>query len=218
MKMLKVVVLGVLVLAIAVPLAGAQVGTWDSSISIINLGGASATVEVTFFDAIGASPTVTCLRGTPGPSCQLTNPFSLAAGAKEEIYLPAVSQLPNGRYSAVVSADQPIAAIGAMTGVDVNKYFTGGYTGEGAGATSMYLPGIQWNFYAWDSHLSIQNLTGSPQDITVQFYTEGTNTVCNTQGPHSTPAYSSWHLDTGALSLSACDTGTDGFNLSLIHI
>lgn len=217
MKALKLALLALGILALAVPMAGAQVGTWDSSFNVINLDTTgSASVEVTFYDESGSTLPVTCLRGAPS-SCELDNPFTLAPGAKEEIYVPGIEQLPNGRYSVVISADRPIAAIASLAGNDLNNFYTASYTGlEDEGQVQMFMPGIQWNFYSWDSHLSIQNLTNAAQNITVQFLTEGSAAVCHTEGPHSTPAYASWHLDVGALDLSACDTGTDGFNGSAI--
>lgn len=217
---MKKLLLALVILAVAVPMAGAQVGTWDSSFNVINLDTtASATVQVTFYDAAGNSPSITCLRmvGDP-PTCGLPNPFTLDPGAKEEIYVPAVPDLPDGRYSVVISADRPIAAIASLAGNDLNKFYTASYTGlEDAGQVQMFLPGVQWNFYAWDSHFSIQNLTNGSLDITVQFLEEGSNTVCHTEGPHSTPAYASWHLDVGALDLSACDVGgLPGYNGSAV--
>ncbi len=212
MKALKVMLMGLLILGIAVPMASAQVGTWDSSFNIINLDpAADAQVTVMFYDDAGASPSVPCLRGDP---CELPNPFTLGPGEKEEIYVPGIPGLAAGRYSVVISADKPIAAIASLVGNDAMSFYNGSYTGlDDQGQISMFLPGIQWDFYAWDSHLSTQNLTGSAQDITVEFYEEGSNTVCYTAGPQSTPAYSSWHLDTSTLDLSACDVdGNPGYN------
>lgn len=212
MKALKVMLLASLILAIAVPMASAQLGTWDSSFNIINLDTTStATVSVTFYAEDGTPQSIACLRGSP---CELANPFTLAPGAKEEIYVPGVPGLADGRYSVVVSADRPIAAIASLAGNDNNSFYTASYTGmEDKSQVSMFLPGVQWQFYAWDSHFSTQNLTAADQDISVEFYAEGSNTVCHTEGPHSTPMYSSWHLDVGALDLSACNVdGVAGYN------
>jgi hypothetical protein len=214
MKSAKVLVLALLIVMTAVPLVGAQQGVWDSSFNILNLGSTDASVTVNFYDDNGVMTEPACLRYVD-TTCDLPNPFTLAAGAKEEIFLAAMgTDLPDGRYSVVVSADQPIAAIGQLVGNDSNNYYTGAYTGlEDDGQMEMYMPGIQAGFYGWDSHLSIQNLTASAQGVTVEFYTEGTSTVCHTETPAAdVPAYSSWHLDTTTLDLSACDTGTDGFN------
>jgi hypothetical protein len=214
MRYLKVLALGLLILGIAVPVVGAQVGTWTSSFSVINLGGDDATIEVNFYTEAGVVYTPTCLgqSGSP-PTCDLPNPFVLGAGEKAEINLSAIpdTELPAGnRYSVVISANQAIAAVGSLLGDDNGAFYSGSYTGvEDMGQTTIYLPGVQWSFYAWYSHLSIQNITGSAQDVDIFVYEEGSDTVCFQELNHNIQAYSSYHLDLEAEDLSSCDTVAD---------
>jgi len=209
MRMLKVLALGLLVALTLVPMAGAQGGTWVSSFNVINLSNDEATVEITFYDEAGEDYTPACLgwSGTPA-HCDLTNPFTLAGGAKKEINLPtlAAADLPDGRYSVVISADQPVAAISSLLGDDGGKFYAASYTGmEDLAQTKMYLPGVMWSFYAWYSHFSIQNLTGATQNVDIYIYDEGLNTVCWSELDHAIPPYSSYHLDLEAKNLAACD-------------
>lgn len=187
--------------------------TWDSSFNISNLGDVHALVNVYFYQQGGNAIVPDCLRYIQG-SCDLENPFILDAGAKEEIYMQATgAQLANTRYAVVVRSDQPIATIGSFLATDGQDYLAGSYTAlEDLGQTKMYLPGVQSHFYGWDSTISVQNLGGSSQDISVTFYRENTNTTCYTAGPQSVPAYAAWHLDTSSLSLTPCDANGDGFN------
>ncbi len=216
MKGIKALVLVLLVVLVAVPLAAAQGGgVWDSSFTIINLGSADATVHVTFYDENGNEYNPTDLGG--GTS----NDFTLPAGESKEIlvFLIPAAQLPDGHaYSVVISADQPIAVIANLTNTVYSPAqspsFSGSYSGfEDVGQTAVYMPAIVENYYEWDSHVSMQNLTGGELDITIEFFTEGTNHVCHTEGPHTTPAYSSWHLDIDPdVDLTGCDTNSDGYN------
>jgi len=216
MRTLKVLVIALLALLVVVPVVGAQGGgVWDASFTVVNLGTASATVTVDFYDETGTHPTVTQL-GTSGG--MITNPFTLAAGSSQEILVFLTTQLPTGhRYSVVVSADQPVAAIANLTNSigGTQPYFNGSYSGASdEGQTSMYMPAIVWNYYGWYSHLSVQNLTNAAMNITVSIYQEQSNTVCYTYGPTSVPAFSALYLDTGTVDLSACDVNPagDGYN------
>ncbi|MGC8959758.1 MAG: hypothetical protein ACP5OO_08210 [Chloroflexia bacterium] len=214
MKALKVLTLVFLVAVMTTSLVAAQGGgAWDSSFTVVNLGTSEATVSVTFYDEAGTAHTPPSLGTSTGP---ISNPFPLASGASVEILLFQTSALPDGRYSAVISADQPIAAIANLTNSisGTEPYFNGSYSGlEDVGQTIMYMPAITKGYYGWNSHLSMQNLTNDNMDITVKFYVENSNLVCHTEGPHTTPAYASWHVDVGALSLPvSCDPNGDGYN------
>lgn len=195
MKALKILALAVLMVVMVVPFAGAQTITWNSSFTVVNLGTADATVDVTFYDEAGASyhpePLV---PGTP----PLNNPFVLAPGGSQIVVMMfANSTLPDGRYSVVLSADQPIVAIANLAGADGLINYNGSYSGmEDIGQTSMYLPSVSKAYYDWNSHLSVQNLTASAMDITIEFYA-GTPTIV-TQVTQNVPAYSSFHYDVGA--------------------
>ncbi|GEM_PF-716284 len=215
MKGIKALVLALLVALVAVPLVAAQGGgVWDSSFTVINLGDTTATVEVTFYDEDGNAYTPSDLGlGTP-------NPFPLPTGESKEIlvFLIPEAQLPSGHaYSVVISADQPVAAIANLTNTvyspPQSPSYSGSYSGfEDVGQTAVFMPAIVQNYYGWNSHVSMQNLTGGDLDITIEFFTEGTNTVCHTEGPTTVPAYSSWHLDVSGLDLGGCDTNLDGYN------
>lgn len=187
---LKVLALVALVMLAIVPLASAQVGTWDSSFTVVNLGTADATVDVTFYDDAGTSYHPSILNVSK------PNPFTLAAGSSFIVYLPGIpaAGLPDGRYSVVISADQPIVAIANLVGIDGQIAFNASYSGMvDEGQTHMYMPSVNKDFYGWNSHLSIQNLTSAAMDITVDFYA-GTPVVIATV-TQNVPAYSSWHLD-----------------------
>jgi len=190
MKALKVFALAMLMVLVAVPFAGAQTITWNSSFTVVNLGSADATVTATFYDEAG-------LDYTPNPLVpgSVDNPFTLAPGGSQIIVMAFVnSTLPDGRYSVVLSADQPIVAIANLAGFqDPTVNYNGSYSGsEDVGQVTAYLPSVSNAFYDWYSHLSIQNLTNAAMDVTVTFF-QGSTTPVGTI-TSNVPAYTSWHL------------------------
>jgi len=203
MKSLKVFALVVLMLVVAVPMASAQI-TWNSSFTVVNLGTSDATVTVTFYCP---SDNPGCMPGgadslTPDPlvpgATPLPNPFTLAAGANTIVVMAYVnSTLPDGAFSVVISANQPIVAIANLAGDEAGVGYNGSYSGmEDAGQTEMYLPSVSKEYYDWNSHLSIQNLTNADMLITVDFF-EGTTAAIHTAS-ETVPAYAAWNLDVQA--------------------
>jgi hypothetical protein len=194
MKTMKILALSALMVLVAVPFASAQI-VWDSSFTVVNLSTTDATVSVTFYDDTG-------MEYTPDPLVpgEVTNPFTLPAGGSQIIVMAFASDtLPDGIYSVVLSADQPIVAIANLAGADGTIQYNGSYSGmEDVGQTSMYLPSVNKNFFGWNDTLSIQNLTNAAMDITVDFYA-GTPTSIH-QVTDNVPAFSSWHLDVSAES------------------
>lgn len=208
----KFLVLAMLLVLVAVPMVGAQGGgSWDSSFTVINLGTGEATVTVTFYTEAGVAVTPTDLGGGTA------NPFALAAGSSKEILVFQIpeAQLAAGRYSVVISADQPVAAIANLTNTiqaGQAPSFNGSYSGFDTGEMELFMPAALQDYYGWNSHFSMQNMTGTAMNLTLELYQEGSNTVCHTEGPRMVEAYSSWHVDIGALALVDCDQNADGYN------
>lgn len=151
------------VLAVAVMPAAAQLGDTDvSSFTVQNVGTGDAQVTVTFVQEDGTQVVPTELNGGQ------TNPFTLAVGESFEVYVPGIpeAQLPSGRYSVVVSADQQIIAIANLVGQGTVN-FNGSYSGFSGGAAPFYLPSVVYNYYGWYSLISVQNVGANATDITV---------------------------------------------------
>lgn len=176
----------VAVLVVAVIPAAAQLGDTDvSSFTVQNVSTSSATVTITFVDETGAQTVPTELNGGQ------TNPFTLAVGASFEIYVPGipVAELPSGRYSVVISADQQIVAIANLVGQGTIN-FNGSYSGFSSGAAPFYLPAVVYNYYGWYSLISVQNVGSAATDVTVTITcndgTVGTLTQSNVSAMAST--------------------------------
>jgi hypothetical protein len=104
MKAVKILALAVLMVVMVVPFAGAQTITWNSSFTVVNLGTADATVDVTFYNEAGTAyhpdPLV---PGTP----DITNPFVLAPGASQIMSWPLPA--PTCLTAATRSFSRPIS-------------------------------------------------------------------------------------------------------------
>jgi hypothetical protein len=166
MKMLRsltVLALAVLLaLAVGVP-SNAQLGDTDvSSFTVQNISGGEAQISVRFIAEDGTSYTPDQLDGEGNVS----NPFTLADGESQQVYVPNVPGLPDGRYAVEISSSGEIVAQAGVAGTGTLR-FSGSYIGFDSGNTTTYLPSIAYNFSGWYSMISVQNLGTDPADVTV---------------------------------------------------
>jgi hypothetical protein len=191
-----------MIMVLALP-AYAQLGDTDNSSFVIqNLGTNAATVTVIFYeeadmggDPHQPDPLLPGPDGTCGTADDILNPFSVAPAAKQEVYMPAVCGLADGRYSVVIESTEPVAVIANLLGNTANTtYYNGSYSGFGAGATTIYFPSTQFQYYNWNSLMSIQNTTSSSISVDVSLY-DSAGSVVGTKSYPSVPAFSSVHLD-----------------------
>jgi len=168
----------VLALAVGAIPAWAQLGDVDnSSFTVQNVGSGQATVVITFYDENGNDYTPNPLNNNQ------PNPFTLNAGESFEVYLPGIPGLPDGRYSVVISSDQEVVAIANLIGQNTagTVFYNGSYSGASTGATTVYLPSIVYEYYNWNSLISIQNAGSGPTDITVDYTCVGGGTGQHTK-------------------------------------
>lgn len=155
-----------LALALAIGAFGsafAQLGSSDvSSFTVQNIDSVNAQVTVMFVSDNGTTRTPTELNAGK------LNPFTLTPGESWEIYLPGIpdAQLPDGRYSVVISATAQVAAIANLSGQGSTN-FNGTYSGLSTGASPYFLPGVVFNYYGWFSMISVQNVGAAPADVTL---------------------------------------------------
>jgi len=198
--MKKIAILVVLALVVAMP-AYAQLGDVDNSSFVIqNLGTSDATVSVMFYDEAGAmtmpNPILPGADGTCGTADDLPNPFTVgASGAKQEIYMPVVCGLADGRYSVVIESTEALAVIANLIGDEGGgaTFYNGSYSGFDAGATTIYYPSTQYEFYNWNSLISVQNTTPDPITADLYILDEGGNQVGTDS--QTIPGFASHHWD-----------------------
>lgn len=163
LKFLGALLVLITVAALSVLPAAAQwAGNWVSSFQVMNLGNSTANVVVEYFKEDGSTAT--------------TSSYTVTVGSSLNVYQPSVPGLPDGfKGSAVVSADQPIAAIASEQvtypdGSIGNSQYSG-FTADAIGQR-FYLPNVNKKFGGsqWSSRINIQNTIASSVNVTVTFY------------------------------------------------
>ena len=165
-KVFSILLVAVLLLVAVIP-ASAQLGQSDfASFTIQNIDTVDASVTVQFVEPDGDvwQPLQLDQASTPTP-----NPFTLTPGSSKEILTTniPIAQLPAGQYSVVIFSSAKVVAIATLAGTGTRR-FSGSYSGFDAGATSIYLPTVYYNYYSWYSFISVQNLGSSPANVSVQ--------------------------------------------------
>ena len=150
-------------------LADGPSGTWASGIQIQNQSDtneAHITIEFYWAENSGNASTT--------PAAVHTD--TIAAGKSKTYYVPShISGLPDNFIgSAVVSADQPVAAIlntsRVADGGDADPKRIGSATGVLAPSTKAYAPYLRKNYYGRNSYIAVQNTTGSTVNVTITYY------------------------------------------------
>jgi hypothetical protein len=151
----RLLLVAALVAVLAIPMmASAQSGgPYTSGFQLQNLSGSTANISISYYNQNGTSG--------GGPVADTIN----ANSSKTYFPLTAVASGFNG--SAVVSSDQPLAAI---TNVLTSDMLGGAsYSGATAGATTVNLPLIMKQNFNYSTWFNIQNAGSSAADITVAF-------------------------------------------------
>lgn len=157
-------------------------GTWNSGVQVQNLTGVTATVSVDFYNAAG-----TLVPGSTGGS--------IPPNGAANYYLPNIPDLASGRYAAVVSSDQQVAAV-----VNQTNYSGAGladaYLGISSGSTSVSFPLIFRNYSNWTSLIAVQNTSGSSAtDAWLSFYPQGSAVPSFTKHAVGIPANAGAYFD-----------------------
>jgi hypothetical protein len=156
----------------------AAVGTWNTGIDVQNLTGTAGTVTIYFYTGAGAD------------AGNLSDP--IAAWGSLNFYLPNETVPAAGAaYSAVIQSDVQVAAT-----VSLGNYDLGGadiYLGTGSPENSISFPLVYRNHTAglWNSELTIQNASGSAQNVVLKLFNAGATTAAYTSPATSIPAYAS---------------------------
>ncbi|MBC7237844.1 MAG: hypothetical protein H5T69_18535, partial [Chloroflexi bacterium] len=96
----------------------------------------------------------------------------IEAGKSKTYYVPAhIPGLPNDFVgSAVVTADQPVAAILNTTRTDGTNKRIGAATGVLSPATKVFAPYLRKDYYGRNSYIAIQNTSDQTATVTVTYY------------------------------------------------
>jgi hypothetical protein len=201
-----------------VPLGWTVVTGWDyvdASINVVNMAATGAWVRMCFhYWYYGDEFCPLALATSEG---SVSNPFQLPVDTSVEILPFLTGGLGGaGLYSAVVFADQDVAAIVNLStwiARGGTPYYNASYNGTPADGVSVrYAPSVVQSYYDWDCEVVSQNMANSAQYISGEFFTEGSSTVCNSGHIDSLPRYTASSWLRGYSLPSACDADGDGYN------
>lgn len=176
-KVFSIVMVMVLTLALtsaalaSVPAPG---GPFNSAFRVQNLETTTAQCSYSFYDAAGAA------AFTSGS--QAVNP-----GDSLYVYVPDVTALGTGSYSAVVSCDRKVAAVSNFSDADSGA----SYSGVADAGMEWFAPGIYDNYYDFYSNIVVQNASASAVDITLEIFQPGNTTPVLTETKTGVPANAS---------------------------
>jgi hypothetical protein len=129
----------------------------------------SASVVITYYNASGTAVE--------------TDNDTINANASKSYYVPNVLGQPDGRYSAVVSSNQPLFALVnevTASGSTPNVAAThSGFSGDEIGSP-LYIPWVVCGYYSYNSMIAVQNAGSGDTTVTVEFYQSGQSTAVKT--------------------------------------
>jgi len=173
-KVFSIVMVLTLTLALAsaalasVPAPG---GPFNSAFRVQNLEGTAALCSYAFYDATGAA------GFTSGTE-------SVAPGDSLYVYVPDVSGLLTGSYSAVVSCDRKVAAVSNFS--DTNSGAS--YSGVAEPGMEWFAPGIYRDYFDYYSNVVVQNASATPVDVTLEIFEPGNTTPVYEETKTGVPA------------------------------
>jgi hypothetical protein len=185
-KIIGFLVLALLFVSLSAPVPvsadPAPGGPFESVLRLQNMGTATASVTYTFYDSTGA---VAYSASTTVPVDDIVS-----------IYVPSISALASGEYSVVVSSSQPLASLSIFGDGDSSA----AYTGFDQGATDWFIPGLYDNYYSYYSNVYVQNVSGSPVNVTIELFRPGNSTPVYTDTASAVPSYATVKFDQAGLS------------------
>lgn len=212
-------ILSLIVAVLMVVTAFAQVSYSDpafTSYQVVNLSQTEdADITVTYYDENGDPATYSPFFPGVDPNGSVTVQQSLE------------SDLPSGQYSAVISSNQPIAAIAnqqlgvAGSGTSIAPFSS--YSGSSEGSTEVTLPVVMHNWFGYYTEVYIQNAgTADATNIQIEYApTSVGSCVTGDSGQSDSitdlPQYATTmvsqldNTDLGAPSASGCSAFTDRF-------
>lgn len=158
--------IAMLILVVVVGTVAAQYAglSWTSVYQVVNMGEEPADITVSYYDG----------NGVQQPHQQVftdVNPGS----SRLVVQFTDDTALGSGLFSAVVAADQPVAAISNLqlipsgaTGYTPEPPF-GTYSAEGQGSTSVILPAIMYNWYNYYTEIYIMNVGAGPASVDIEY-------------------------------------------------
>jgi len=159
----SVVIMSVILALLITTVAGAQISYEKATITsytVVNLGANSTTVVADYYKSDGTKAFSNEFKNVPAKG-SVTVQQALETG------------LPSGQFSAVLSASEPLAAVVNQqlgeTGSGVSTAPFSSYSAISSGSNEVTLPSIMYNWFGYHTELFIQNVSGTPATVTIDY-------------------------------------------------
>lgn len=166
--------------------AGIPGGPYATSFLVQNLTSTTANCQYQLFNDAGGSAAFTASLPAIGPN------------ANAVVYTPSVTGMPSGTFAGVVSCDQQVAAV-----VNYSQSTDGtradAYVGTSNPASTLYVPSAYKNYYNYSTSFRIQDASGAPQTVNIQYFAPGSATPAASQSL-PLPANGALTVDQAAIS------------------
>lgn len=161
------VVTMIMLMLLLASLAQAQYANpWWTTYQVVNMGNAPANIVIDYYDT----------NGNVQAAARKTFSNVPVGGSVLVVQFKDDPSLGSGRYSAVISADQPIAAItNQETAPAGGTSYTPGppfstYSGQSTGGTRIILPAVMYNWYGYYTEIFIMNVgTAQANDVDITY-------------------------------------------------
>jgi len=158
-------------------------GPFSSAFRVQNMGDGTASCTYDFYDAAGTK-------------AYSSSSSSINIGDSLYVYVPSISTISVGRYSGVVSCNQPVAAVVNFSDSNSGASFSG----ISASSATWYAPGIYDNFYNYYSNIFVQNTNDTAINATLEIFAPGNSTPVYTNTISSILPFTSAYWDQAGLS------------------
>ena len=166
-KKLRVSLITLLLLVAMVTAVIAQTSysnPWFTSYQVVNLGTSPGTIHVAYYNDSGVT------------NSSMDRDFpNTPAGGSVTVQQSLETTLSTGKWSAVVSSDQPIAAVANQqlgtdgSGTSVPPFSS--YSAASEGATEVMIPSVMYNWFGYYTEIIIQNVgTAAATNIDITYY------------------------------------------------
>jgi hypothetical protein len=186
MKRLVILILMVAALVFPTMAASADTGSWVSGINIQNIDTITAYVFVEFYDPITGALIYTYPADDPSGA-------EIAVGGNINVYVPALTGLADGRYSAVISSNARVAAV--VNTQNRTETIGDSYLGIESPSDNVVAPLVYRNYHGYTTTLYVQNTSDGSEDITIELMAAGSSSATVTKTLYSVQENSSQMID-----------------------
>ena len=170
-KPIYLVLITILIMLSFTPASAAVPNSYLSTVNVTNVSDVDAAIDMVFYDKNGV------VKAT----------ITEDVAAYETKWFSSFTGLASGfDGSMVISSNVPLASMSMLSGLDSSKNSKNyaSFIGTSAGSSTVFLPLLMKNNYGYSTYFYVQNTSGSPVNVNVE-YSDGTNATITGLAPNA---------------------------------